>query len=139
MFHKKEIERWANCPDHTKVWVNEGENEWVLVNYPLWRRAFAYIVDDKYAELRKAEKDGDTILFNGEEQEHLSFNRELRYYSIKKEFTPVLKRSNTSGAIFCFTGKKEGYYIKGGEWKSSKPGDFRSSMLAFDSDNWKDL
>ncbi len=60
MTHKKEIIRWSNTPDDTLVWV-KTERGWELNSMPLWEPNRQYIIDDKYAKLRKAQVDGATI------------------------------------------------------------------------------
>lgn len=62
MRHKEEIVRWANSPDGTKVWekLNSG---WHLSTYPAWSPNVPYIVDDEWAELRKAQADGKQLQY----------------------------------------------------------------------------
>lgn len=65
MTHKTEIKRWANCPDGTKVYFkSSNENRWSVSSTPLWKEENIYIVDDEWAELRRAIIDGKTVEFN---------------------------------------------------------------------------
>lgn len=57
--HHKEIKRWANCPDGTQVWFKD--KQWILINNPIWDKEYTYIVNDKFAEYRKAILDGKFI------------------------------------------------------------------------------
>ena len=56
MHHKDEIIRWANSKEGTKVWVNyPNEDIWYLLeNTIVWHPKNKYIVNDKYADIRKA-------------------------------------------------------------------------------------
>ena len=62
MTHAKEIKRWASCPDGTKVWYKNTSTKktWHLNDW-YWNGTGTYIVDDEYAELRKAHADGKKI------------------------------------------------------------------------------
>ncbi len=53
MIHEKEIQRWATCPDGTKVWWKDNLRDWLLTANASWNKRDNYIVDDEYAELRK--------------------------------------------------------------------------------------
>ena len=65
MKHKKEIKRWANSPDGTKVWVKiDTKQGWVPLVSPSFIKENVYIVDDEYATMRKAFMDGVTIQYN---------------------------------------------------------------------------
>ena len=64
MTHEKEIQRWATCPDGTKVWWKDNLRDWLLTVNASWNKKYNYIVDDEYAELRKAEADGKSIEYN---------------------------------------------------------------------------
>ena len=66
MKHKDEICRWANCPDGTKVWIKDEETEWYL-GKPIWFAHRKYIVNDAWAEIRKAFVDGKTIEYKDRE------------------------------------------------------------------------
>ena len=61
MKHKKEIERWADCPDGTCVWMKLDLSTWELILYPSWRIGATFIVDDDWAKVRKAKVDGKDI------------------------------------------------------------------------------
>ena len=140
MTHKDEIIRWANCPDDTKVWYRRAESMWDIVVTPLWLFDVDYIVDDKYAELRKAQADGKTILFLGEEADNLSFNNELENYSIKKDFAHVLKRSVHTGKIVCFISEIEGIVVDDNDWVEYDVGDKLENLVPYDNrDHWEDV
>jgi len=140
MKHKDEIIRWANCPEGTEIWYREGRNEWDKVMATGWLPNVKYIVDDKYAELRKAQADGKTILYLGEEAYNLNFYKKLENYSIKEDFTPVLKRSIEGGRIVCFTSKTEAYYIDTKGLPGYKPGDRLTDLINYDNEHhWEDV
>ena len=65
MKHEKEICRWAKHPTKLKVWnkiyAGSPVKQWVLTSSPTWADEWDYIVDDEYAEIRKAYADGKTI------------------------------------------------------------------------------
>jgi len=60
---KNEMARWVDS-GFKQVWCNTSENGWITVLIPSWTPALKWIVDDKYAELRKAFYDGKTIQNN---------------------------------------------------------------------------
>ena len=59
--HKKEIIRYANSKDGAQVWFSHNFQEWKLTEEPIWVDSTNYIVDDKWADLRKAQIDGKII------------------------------------------------------------------------------
>jgi len=62
MTHKDEIIRWAKCPDGTKVWRKDKlDGEWQNFKAFEWRPDHIYIIDDEWAELRKAQIDGKQL------------------------------------------------------------------------------
>ena len=61
--HKDEIIRFANAEQGTKVWSKISNEKWLLVNSAQWNPNNIYIVDDEYAELRKASADGKIIQY----------------------------------------------------------------------------
>ncbi len=63
MTYSKEIKRWADSPDGTKVWkkFNNLDKEWLIAHNPFSESDTIYIVDDGYAKLRKAQIDGKAI------------------------------------------------------------------------------
>ncbi len=80
--HASEIVRWANSPDGTKVWNRHKNSEskfWYLVEEPRWHKDRIYIVNDEYAELRKAEIDGKTIEYNSIGGEWYSTHKKLNW------------------------------------------------------------
>ena len=87
MKHKDEICYWADHPDGTKVWQFEEENvePWkLLCCTPEWFPHKKYIVDNEWAELRKAQADGKQLeRFN--EVTSLWKQKELDFKYIKKD------------------------------------------------------
>jgi len=65
MTHEKEIKFWAEHKNGTKVWTKFDNTGWKLEAFPCWISANMYIVDDEWAELRKANADGYTIQQKG--------------------------------------------------------------------------
>ncbi len=64
MTHSKEIKRWADSENNTKVWERDTTHTTWSISAPHNRFLYAnyiYIIDDEYAELRKAYADGKTI------------------------------------------------------------------------------
>ena len=59
-----EIKRWAAAPDGTKVWFKKkGSEFWEQLSDVDFNQEGDYVVDDRWAELRIAYKDGKQILF----------------------------------------------------------------------------
>jgi len=71
MTHSDEIKYWAEHPNGTKVWqkFKAPNNEWMLISQGMFMDPEStYIVDDEWAELRKAQTDGKQLQwFNGRE------------------------------------------------------------------------
>ena len=63
MTHEPEICYWAKHPDETKVWVKTEPHDWNLYDEPHWKPYSKYIVDNKWAELRKAQADGKQLQY----------------------------------------------------------------------------
>ena len=64
MKHKNEIKRWADCNEGTKVWHQHRSGmTWSLSTIPNWYEGCNYIVDDEWAELRKAQADGKQLQY----------------------------------------------------------------------------
>ena len=63
MVHKEEIKYWAEHPEGTRVWqkTNDKNSKWELSTFPKWHQTFRYIVDNEWAELRKAQADGEQL------------------------------------------------------------------------------
>jgi len=69
MKHSREIIRWAESPDGTKIWIkNKNFKEWTLKYHAMWNPESTYIVDDEWAEIRKAFIDGKTIELKFDEE-----------------------------------------------------------------------
>ena len=63
MKHEDEICRWARMPVRTEVWFrNNHSNRWLSTSCPGWENDF-YIIDDQWAELRKAQTDGKQLQY----------------------------------------------------------------------------
>jgi len=50
--HKKVMDWFYNQPEGTEVWY-KNDNEWAEVRHPTWFLGNTYVINDKYAELRK--------------------------------------------------------------------------------------
>ncbi len=93
MTHRKEIEHWAKQPDGTKVWhkyTNE-DKLWELEEFTYWEKDEIYIVDDEWAELRKAQIDGATLQFKNDNRDWVSINDDWWnnwFYSDHKVYSP---------------------------------------------------
>ena len=60
----KEIERWTKAPSRTQVWYRSKKGgKWVKIDWPIWRGSLIYVIDDPFAELRKAQYDGKQLQF----------------------------------------------------------------------------
>jgi len=141
MKHEKEIIRWAKCPEGTEVWYKKKCGKWNLIDGPSWSAMVSYIVNDEYAEIRKAERDGETILYNGKESSGgLTFTGDIEDYSIRGNFTPVLKRSSLTNSIFCFISEESAYLISVGRKDNfNVVGDLVEDLKSVHSDNWEDV
>ena len=60
MKYEKEIRYWASKPDGTEVFVRAIDG-WASTTCPTWYPSMKFVVDDEWAELRKANADGATI------------------------------------------------------------------------------
>lgn len=62
MTHKDEICYWAEHPDDTPVWYRDiDKTKWETTTVPIWEPDAIYIVDNEWAELRKAQADGHQL------------------------------------------------------------------------------
>jgi len=87
--HKDEIIRWANSPEGTMVWYKDF-GHWIITDNPSWDSGTLYIVDDEWAELRKAQADGKQLQrFSGtwvdEDTLNMGTFEEPKYWRIKPE------------------------------------------------------
>ena len=66
--HKDEIIRWLNSAEGRRVWINKNQGRGWYLHIPstinCWYDEHSYIVDDEWAELRKAQADGKQLEFN---------------------------------------------------------------------------
>ena len=91
--------------------------------------------------LRKAQSDGATILFDGKEYRDLTFDGDIRRYSIEeKGFTPVLKRSLISGRIVCFMRPTKGIVIDDNGSVEYDVGEIVKNFVSYDNElHWGDV
>jgi len=63
--YANEIKRWANAYP-VGIWYREkNDKEWKWTeNEVSWHKDYIYIVDDEFAEIRKAHADGASVQFN---------------------------------------------------------------------------
>ena len=61
--HKEAIEWFYAQPEGTKIWCKKAKTDWFLVSCPTWDEENTYVINDKYAELRKAIADGKIIQY----------------------------------------------------------------------------
>ena len=92
MKHEKEIKRWSECPDDTSVWIKEPNEKWWETDIPGWNPDTIYIVNDKYAELRKAYTEGKIIEYRygiseWKKLSNPSWNSKIESYRIKPDVT----------------------------------------------------
>lgn len=57
----RELKRWAESKNGTKVWVKYKEGTWILTSVPVTSHGYTIVVDDEWAELRKAQLDGKQL------------------------------------------------------------------------------
>ncbi len=127
MEHSRQIKRWADCPDGTKVWIKNNTEGWTLLETPMWLPDEVYVVDDEYSDLRKAYLEGKEIevyqgdwydigLCNAKAQNFELFPPDS-YYRIKSD-DPVYywqweKLDKDTGGIMItehYTDKKANYH-----------------------------
>ena len=94
MTHENEIKYWSEHPDGTKVWCkSESTDGWVLIE-PKWTGIGTYIVDNEWAELRKAQADGKQLQYDNSngwcdsklsKWDYINKNTEVKYWRIKPE------------------------------------------------------
>ncbi len=109
MTHEKEIKYWAEHADNTKVWsksINTENANWWLDENPIWNsKGHIYIVDNEWAELRKANADGYIIQQKGKINHTMPDNWwNVGFY-------------DTAFSIF----KPEDFHIKSKEWYVNIP------------------
>ena len=92
--NRNEIIRWANAPKDTKVW--HKYDGWTRYANPSWGLRGEFVVDDDWAEVRKAKIDGKKIegLFvTGWEEVHerCTFTMEASSYRVAKATYKIYK------------------------------------------------
>ena len=157
--HRKEIIKLANADFGTKVWCQMPLNKtWDILNTPSWNPNCVYIVDNEYAELRKAEHDGAIIeaRINHASTNSCSYGEEAPWntnysdyywecdigvenFRIKSEFEyPLYRKSKETGNVVKFTSLQEGIVLEGCE-RIDKPTGFKSNSFVAhtDTNNWE--
>ena len=124
--HRDEMKRFADSEDGTLVWFKrETDTRWRKTREPRWHKDSSYILDNKYAELRKEgiDKDRPIQVYSTIYSEwvtpisRLQFDIDIKNYRLEpkeeEEFKyPIYKRCRARGYIVEFTSKKEGVIIK---------------------------
>ena len=63
--HASELIRWANAKEYTEVWYKRiGSKEWCRSRRVSWDSSSTYVIDDKWATIRKAIIDGKEVQVN---------------------------------------------------------------------------
>ena len=128
--HKEEMIRFANSEVGTAVWWREKTfDSWKLIKNPLWSEDYVYVVDNKYAELRKKSVDEDRAIqmYNTIDSKwetptfNLDFSAPIESYRLEpkedKFNYPIYKRciykaNFYTGCVVEFTGETEGVIVK---------------------------
>ena len=63
MYWKDEICYWSDHPERTEVWARSETGKWHRYLSPAWNPRFVYVVDNEWAELRKAQADGKQLQY----------------------------------------------------------------------------
>ena len=64
--HKSEMNRYINSKYGTAVWCKNPESDnWEKTGTPAWREDMLYVIDDKWASLRKSQYDGHQLQYYG--------------------------------------------------------------------------
>ncbi len=121
MTHKKEIEYWAKQPDGTGVWVyNKTEAKWLLQKIPSFSPSHIWVVDNEWAELRKANAEGKIIQFKNDNKDWISVQDDWWnnwFYSDSRTYSPEdfrvkpkewYERIPPEG-IICWIGEKKAF------------------------------
>ncbi len=119
MTHEHEIKYWAEHPDGTKVWARPQSEDWLILGIPGWAPDVMYIVDDEWAELRKAQADGAMI-----QMLDRGSNIDLPKDWWKTSFYKIYK-----------TGSPNNYCIKPKEWYEDIP---KEGVICWVWDNYED-
>ena len=113
--HIDEMKRWAESPKGTKVWLRCSKNDsWKLSDDPQFWSDCIYIIDDEWADLRKAQADGKQLqVFVDDPKAHwvdetLTFkymeHTYPKHWRIKpKNKFPVYRRHKENGFIVRFS------------------------------------
>ena len=89
--HVDEIKYWAEHPNRTKVWIkSSNDTSWKLSDSCIaWFSSSKYIVDDEWAELRKAQADGKQLQCKYEDSNWINCTltlEEIKNYGNNKEW-----------------------------------------------------
>jgi len=144
--HKEEMIRFAKSEEGTTIWYRRGTSDsWRLIKDPLWREDCVYVVNNKYAELRKKSIDeGRAIqMYNLISSKwetpifELEFNSDIKSYRLEpkedKFKYPIYKKNKTTGFVVEFTSKAEGRIVLDTE-DSRHTGHY----VGHESDKWKE-
>lgn len=144
--HWRELKRWAEAPNGTEMWHKTENEKWVLSLFISGSDDSEYIVDDEWAELRKAQADGKQLQYL-----HGSVwtDCELRYVDMKTskasewrikpevEF-PIYRRHRRNGYIYKFYSEKSGRIMMSDSWKTTRELD-ANLMSCFDTCIWEEV
>ena len=122
--HEQEMIRFAKSEEGTAVWYRyKSGTKWDTLLKPVWSKPYIYILDNKYAELRKESVDTGRPIqrynmssLEWETPTHkLQFDVDLAFYRLEPEEEkfkyPIYKKSIVYGQVVKFTSEKEGVII----------------------------
>jgi len=103
--HKEVIKWFYEQPEGTKLWAKSKLcDEWCLTDTPYWYNYHTYIINDEFAELRKAIADGKEIEYLTNDNKWVDLNTKdpsydfyltPEHYRIKKEVKfPIYKKND---------------------------------------------
>lgn len=147
--HINEMERWAKAPDGTRMWFKDGDDlDWDTTLMPFWAESCIYIVDDEWAELRKAQADGKQLQVYQNMvkwvDDKLSYSdletSTPEHWRIKPEIKfPVYRRSKITGIILKFVDRQIGDVVMS-DGKHYEIGERRTTLMPFDdAENWEEV
>ena len=90
MTQEDEICYWSKHKDGTKVWGKMKSGKWVILDQLFWTGFSGYIVDDEWAELRKAQEDGEQLQFTNGVDEWIDSELTLSY--IRKQHSNEVQK-----------------------------------------------
>ena len=130
--HKKEMVRFIEAEQGTKVWRKDESNKykWVLLDYPSWIEESNYIVDDEYAEVRKFYHDNGYCYFNDEKSFNLSFWGNIEEYSTEPTKPKYWEPINHEEAWYI----SDAQYMQSNSWDSQGDRSLVSHGLVFETE-----